>query len=242
MLWRYPMEAASDAIDYVLIFAIIVLFQSLDAAQRAKVTEAELEAKLSEAKLENLRLQLQPHFLFNTLNAISTVMYEDVAKADKMLAQVSDFMRLVLDSSGVQTVPLAEEVRIERMYVDIMKTRLERNLALDVEIDESAREMMIPFMLLQPLLENSIRHGLGSTRSSLDLRIDVRRENGSAIVRVSDNGIGYAPSGSWGIGLRNTTDRLAHLYGARASFRIEASPAGGTVATVVLPLTTKELT
>jgi two-component system, LytTR family, sensor kinase len=228
MLYRYPMEGAGDAVYYSLMMATIYLLEYFMATRK-------VEAKLAQAQLENLRLQLQPHFLFNTLNAISAVMYEDVGKADRMLAQVSDFMRFVLASGGVEEIPLDEELRLERMYVDIMKTRLERNLALDVTIADDAREISVPFMLLQPLLENSIRHGMGSSRMSIELSIDVARQNGCAIIRVADNGLGIDASAERGIGLSNVSARLAHLYGGRASFDIVAREGGGTLATVSLP-------
>jgi two-component system, LytTR family, sensor kinase len=228
MLVRYPMEAAGDAVYYSLMMTSIYLLDRFIAMRR-------LEAQLAKAQLENLRLQLQPHFLFNTLNAISSVMYEDVAKADRMLAQVSDFMRLVLASGGAEEIPLDEELRMEAMYVDIMKTRLERNLALAVTVADDARETSVPFMLLQPLLENSIRHGMGSSRTSIQLAIDVRRHNGTTSIRVSDDGIGYAAGSMPGVGLTNVTSRLRHLYGSDASFSIERRGGGGTLATLILP-------
>ncbi|MBV8639219.1 MAG: histidine kinase [Candidatus Eremiobacteraeota bacterium] len=234
MYWRYPMELAGDVFDYSLLLGLIALFDYIAARRKMEVKEAELEAKLSEAKLENLRLQLQPHFLFNTLNAISSVMYEDVRKADQMLSQVSEFMRLVLASGGVQSVTVDEELRIERMYVDIMKTRLERNLMLDIRVDDSAHKALVPFMVLQPLLENSIRHGMGTTRTSIDLEIDVSRNNGSTVIHVSDDGVGYG-GGPAGIGLSNIISRLDYMYGNRATFAIDARNDGGTLATLTLP-------
>lgn len=228
MFFRYQMEAASDAVYYALLMVTIYLLRHFIATR-------DLQAKLAQAQLENLRLQLQPHFLFNTLNAISSVMYEDVGKADRMLAQVSDYMRLVLASGGAQEVSLDEELRMERMYVDIMKTRLERSLSLDVRVAEDAHDAMVPFMLLQPLLENSIRHGIGSSRTSIELGIDVARANGSTVIRVSDNGLGVDASAPRGIGLSNVVARLQHLYGADATFQINARDGGGTLATVRIP-------
>ncbi len=235
MVWRYPMEAAGDVFDYALMIGFIYLVWALSSGRKAELKEAELEGKLAEAKLDSLRLQLQPHFLFNTLNAISSVMYEDVRKADQMLTQVSEFMRSVLASGGVQSVTIDEELRVERMYVDIMKRRLERNLMLDVHVDDAARDALVPFMLLQPLLENSIRHGMGSTRTCIDLEIDVARRNGSTVIRVADDGVGYAEDASQGIGLTNIISRLEYMYGERASFQIGARDDGGTLATVTLP-------
>ena len=232
---RYFMELAGDALDYAIAYAVISLIFARQEADNAKIRQADLEARLAEAKLESLQLQLQPHFLFNTLNAISSVMYEDVAKADKMLAQVSEFMRLVLASGGVQSVPLDDELHVERTFVDIMKTRLERHLQLAVHVEEDARDTLVPFMLLQPLLENSIKHGLRGEKSSLELAIDVHRANGSTVIRVSDNGAGYVDGATWGIGLSNTATRLQYMYGDRASFSIERARPQGTVATVTLP-------
>jgi two-component system, LytTR family, sensor kinase len=227
-IYSYTQEAAGDVVYFTLIMGSIYLVLHFVATR-------DLETKLARAQLENLRLQLQPHFLFNTLNAISSVMYEDVDKADRMLAQVSDFMRLVLASGGAQEIPLDEELRMERMYVDIMKTRLERNLALNVHVDDDARDTSVPFMLLQPLLENSIRHGMGSARTSIELDIDVARRNGSTLIRVSDNGLGFDPSKPRGIGLNNIASRLSYLYGSRARLDIRARDGGGTLAEVSLP-------
>ncbi|HTU70403.1 MAG TPA: histidine kinase [Candidatus Baltobacteraceae bacterium] len=224
----YISEAPSDLVYYCFIAVPLYLIGHALAAR-------DLEAKLAKAQLENLRLQLQPHFLFNTLNAISAVMYEDVVKADRMLAQLSDFMRLVLASGGVEEIPLDEELRMERMYVDIMKTRLERNLALEVAVADDARGMSVPFMLLQPLLENSIRHGMGSARVALALGIGVVRRNGSTVIEVSDNGIGFDPLAPRGIGLTNVAARLQHLYGTDASLAIRARDGGGTLVTLNLP-------
>ena len=228
MLLRYPMEGAGDVVYYGLLMTSLYLIDHFVASR-------ELETKLAQAKLENLRLQLHPHFLFNTLNAISSVMYEDVEKADAMLAKLSTFLRTVLDSNSVHTVSIDEELAIERMYVDIMTTRLERTLELRVDVAEDAKESEVPFMLLQPLIENSIRHGMGSSRGSLELAIEVRRSNGTTVIDVIDNGLGYEASATPGIGLSNVSSRLAYMYGAAGSFAIAARPGGGTRATVQYP-------
>lgn len=235
MLYRYPMEASNDVLSFVTIAAIVTFLDRLRAARAAELHAAELQTKLAQAKLENLRLQLHPHFLFNTLNAISTVMYEDVRKADAMLAKLSDFMRMVLASSDVQQVSIDEEVAIERMYVDIMTARLERSLTLSICIEDGAGDASVPFMLLQPLLENSIRHGMSGTRTSLDLSINVRRANGSTVIRVCDDGQGVNPGAARGIGLNNVESRLTYMYGKQASIALEPRETGGTQATIVFP-------
>ncbi len=228
MILRYPMEAAGDTVYYGIIMASLYLINHFVATH-------DLEAKLSEAKLENLRLQLHPHFLFNTLNAISSVMYEDVAKADAMLSKLSDFLRTVLDSGTVHTVSLDEELAVERMYVDIMTTRLERKLTLNVAVDDDAKDSTVPFMLLQPLLENSIRHGMGSSRATLDVAIGVSRANGRTVIRVDDDGLGIDSGAIRGIGLNNVASRLSYMYGEDATFSIAPLPQGGTRATLAYP-------
>jgi two-component system LytT family sensor kinase len=226
-------EAANDLVYFGMLMGTLYLINRFIETQ-------ELEAKLAEAKLENLRLQIQPHFLFNTLNAISTVMYEDVERADAMLTKLSDFLRTVLDSGSVHVVPLDEELAVERMYVDIMTTRLERKLNLAVDIAPDAVDSTVPFMLLQPLLENSIRHGMGSARSTLDLTILVARNNGQTVIHVDDDGLGFDPDARRGIGLQNVGSRLAYMYPDASTFTIAARPEGGTRATLTFPYQAKE--
>lgn len=235
MQFRYPMEAAGDAATYAIVLALLYLVNGVRAAKAAQLESAQLQAKLAQAQLENLRLQLQPHFLFNTLNAISSVMYEDVRKADEMIAKLSDFLRSVLASGSVQCVPLGEELSLERAYVDIMTTRLEQRLALNIDVAEEAREAQVPFMLLQPLIENSIRHGMTGERSGLGIDVMIRRDNGSTVIEVLDDGIGFLPQRGRGHGLNNVESRLAYLYGDASAFSIAPRDGGGTAVTLRFP-------
>jgi LytS/YehU family sensor histidine kinase len=228
MLYRYPMEAANDVLGFSIMYGAIYVIRRLERGRAAELAAAELRTKLAQAQLENLRLQLHPHFLFNTLNAISAVMYEDVRKADDMLAKLSDFLRIVLESGGVEQVTLEEEMRVEHMYVDIMRTRLERPLRLDVRIAPGARGARIPFMLLQPLIENSIQHGLPTGRGDLDIAIGAEFELGQLVIEIVDNGAGYAADGLHGHGLRNVESRMRQTFGPESSFAIAADPDGGT--------------
>jgi two-component system, LytTR family, sensor kinase len=236
MLYRYPMEASNDLIIYAVISGFIYFFDRLAAARQAEIDAADLQAKLAEAQLENLRLQLNPHFLFNTLNAISSVMYEDVGKADEMLTKLSDFLRIVLASNGVHQVPVDEEMDVERKYVEIMTTRLEQRLGLRVNVDDDAAAASVPFMILQPLLENSIRHGTPVDRGGIEIEIAVARRNGSTVISVSDDGTGFAPVGnSGGHGLDLVRSRLVHMYGDTATFTIARRDGGGTCAVLTFP-------
>jgi two-component sensor histidine kinase len=240
LAYRYPMEAAGDVVWYSLIAGSSYVAVRLQAARAAHLRATELQRRLAEAQLENLRLQLNPHFLFNTLNAISSVMYDDVRKADAMLAKLSDFLRTVLAASGVANVRVDEELAVERQYVEIMTTRLERRLDLRVTVAEAARDAHVPFMLLQPLIENSIRHGM-SDRPSLTLEIDARRDGSQTVIEVRDDGCGCVSNPTAGIGLGNVRSRLMHLYGDAASFSLEPRDGGGTRAIVIIPFSNEAL-
>ena len=235
MFYRYPMEASKDVLYFLVSIGFINFFDGLERGRAATLAASELQTQLAQAQLENLRLQLHPHFLFNTLNAISAVMYEDVAKADRMLAQLSDFLRVVLASGNVQVVPLEEELNVERMYVAIMTTRLEQRLALTVDVEPEARDAQVPFMLLQPLLENCIRHGMPPGRDRLDITIGVRRVNGSTLVEVTDDGSGFREGARRGHGLAIVESRLAHLFGDASDFAIATAAAGGTRVSLRFP-------
>jgi len=241
MTYRYPMEFSNDLIGFTVIVGAYSFYQRLRIAQAQQLASAELQTKLVQAQLENLRLQLQPHFLFNTLNTISSVMYEDVRAADAMIAQLSDLLRLTLRASRAHEIPLAEELEITRLYLDLMQKRFENKLRVSYEIDASLNSSLVPQLILQPLLENSLRHGMKAGSSAMDISIAAHRENGSMILQVSDTGCGLgeiAPSGVFGrgLGLSNIRDRLAHLYGDRQQFSIANRASGGAEVTLRVPL------
>jgi sensor histidine kinase YesM len=243
MTYRYPMEFSNDLIGFTIIVGAYSFYQRLRIAQAQQLASAELQTKLVQAQLENLRLQLQPHFLFNTLNTISSVMYEDVRVADAMITQLSDLLRLTLQASRTHEIPLAEELEITRLYLDLMQKRFENKLRVSYEIDPSLNSSLVPQLILQPLLENSLRHGMKAGSSAMDLSIAAHRENGSLILQVSDTGSGLGeidPSGVFGrgLGLSNIRDRLAHLYGDRQQFSIANRPSGGAEVTLRVPFHT----
>ena len=228
MVYRYPMEAAKDDIFFWFIYGCVYFWQWREGT-------LQLQAQLARAQLKNLRLQLHPHFLFNTLNAISSVMYEDVRKADEMLAKLSDFLRTVLDYSGVEEVPLCEELRVEEMYVEIMRTRLEQKLSFKTQVAPDTADSMVPFMLLQPLIENSIKHG-SIEGHPLTIEIDAKMLDGKLQLRITDDGKGISEITGRGHGLGNVRSRLEHTFADEAPLAIQASPKGGTQVTVLLPL------
>ena len=241
MTYRYPMEFSNDLVGFTVIVGLYSFYQRLRIAQAQQLAAAELQTRLAQAQLENLRLQLQPHFLFNTLNTISAVMYEDVHAADAMIAQLSDLLRLTLRASRSHEIPLAEELEITRLYLDLMQKRFENKLRVTYSIDASLNETLVPQLILQPLLENSLRHGMKAGSSTMELSIAAHRENGSLILQVSDTGSGLGendPKGVFGrgLGLSNIRDRLAHLYGDKQLFSIANRPSGGAEVTLRVPL------
>jgi two-component system LytT family sensor kinase len=245
MLYRYPMEFSNDLVGYSVFVTVFYFFERLRIAQAQQLAAAELQTKLVQAQLENLRLQLQPHFLFNTLNTISSVMYEDVRVADAMITQLSDLLRLTLQASRAHEIPLAEELEITRLYLDLMQKRYENKLRVTYAIDPSLHETLVPQLILQPLLENSLRHGMKPGNSAMELSIAAHRENGSLILQVSDTGSGLGeidPTGVFGrgLGLSNIRDRLAHLYGDRQQFSFLNRATGGAEVTLRVPLHTAD--
>ncbi len=241
MMYRYPMEFSNDLLSYTVFVTVFYFFERLRIAQAQQLAAAELQTKLAQAQLENLRLQLQPHFLFNTLNTISSVMYEDVRAADAMITQLSDLLRLTLQASRAHEIPLAEELEITRLYLDLMQKRFENHLRVTYSVDPSLNTSLVPQLILQPLLENSLRHGMKPGNGAMELSIAAHRENGSLILQISDTGSGLGeidPSRVFGrgLGLSNIRDRLAHLYGDRQQFSISNRPGGGAEVTLRVPL------
>lgn len=242
MSWRYPMEYCNHLLGYSILVSVVFLFDQYRDSQRRQIATARLESKLAQAQLGNLRLQLQPHFLFNALNTISTVMYEDARAADEMIARLSDLLRLTLASSQAQEVPLADELEILDRYIQIMRARFEDRLTVSVDVERGAETALVPQLILQPLVENSIRHGVDPATSTVRVSVQARRENGSLRLEVRDRGPGIeggreAAMGK-GIGLTNTAERLGHLYGAGQRLDIGNDPEGGLVVTVELPFHT----
>jgi two-component system, LytTR family, sensor kinase len=243
MLYRYPMEFSNDLVSFTSIIGLYYYFQRFRLAQAQQLAAAHLQTKLAEAQLENLRLQLQPHFLFNTLNTISTVMYEDVHAADVMLTQLSDLLRLTLQASRTHEIPLVEELQITRLYLDLMQKRFEDKLRVNYAIDSALNNSLVPQLILQPLLENSLRHGMKPGDEVMNILVTAQRENGSLVLKVADTGTGLGSMDSTaafgrGVGLSNIRDRLAHLYGAGQAFSIGNRAAGGAEVILRVPYRT----
>jgi signal transduction histidine kinase len=205
-------------------------------AQDRTLRAAQLETRLAEAQLQALQRQLHPHFLFNTLNAISALMHRDVEAADQMLARLSDLLRMALDQPGVQEVPLKDELDFLEKYLEIEQARFGSRLSVRFDVDPETLDACVPNLLLQPLVENSIRHAVAVRVEPGSIEVTARRVGDRLQLQVRDNGPGL-PKGRLqgsgaGVGLANTRSRLEHLYGASQQLQF-AEPAGGGLAVIV---------
>jgi two-component system, LytTR family, sensor kinase len=198
-----------------------------------------LERELARAELRALKMQLNPHFLFNTLHAISALVAASPKEAEMMIARLSDMLRSSLDSSGQQEVTLEQELRFLQLYLDIEQMRFRDRLQVRIQLDADAAGAMVPNMLLQPLVENSIRHGIERVSRKGRIDIQARLDGEQLILSVADNGAGLPADRSgvdgFGVGLRATRGRLERLYGSRFSLVLRARAEGGVEAVVVLP-------
>ena len=214
-------------------WVIVGIFYGLDYyfnARDAQVRAAQLEGQLARAELEVLRGQLQPHFLFNTLNLVSSLIHTDAASADDMVGDLGSLLRMSLETHATQEVPLAEEMKSVELYLNIQRLRFQDTLTVDIQIDPATLEARVPHLILQPLVENAFRHGISKRVGQGLLKIHSQQDHGIVKVRVSDNGPGAVlHSTTTGIGLSNTRARLEKLYGGRAALNLKNSPAGFSV-------------
>jgi two-component system LytT family sensor kinase len=194
----------------------------------------ELRTQLVQARLDALRGQLHPHFLFNTLNAIATLMHEDVDAADRMLTHLGDLLRLSLERGSAE-ITLGEELGFVERYLAIMQHRFSDRLTVRYETGEAVANALVPTFVTQPLVENALEHGIARRRGPGRVEIAARRENGVLELSVSDDGPGVTAAPSTGIGLSNTRARLHQLYGAASTLTLEAVDGGGTRAVVRIP-------
>jgi signal transduction histidine kinase len=227
---------------YVLLYWALVgvghaLAYSRDARER-RLEAARLEGRLARAELDALKMQLDPHFLFNTLNAISALMHRDVELADRMVARLGDLLRLTLGAGGAQEVPLEQELDFVGRYLEIQKARFGGRLAVELDIEPDTLAAMVPALVLQPLVENAIRHGVAPRPDGGRVEVRARRREGALYLEVRNDGPGLPTDGAGGqregVGLANTRARLRHLYGP--DHRLELSNGGeGVVVTLAIP-------
>jgi two-component system LytT family sensor kinase len=201
------------------------------------------EARLADARLQLLRMQLHPHFLFNTLNAIAELVHENPVTAERMITGLSQLLRETLDSGGVDLVPLDRELELTSRYLDIQRCRFGDRLSARIERHEDASKALVPIFILQPLVENSIKHGIGAHRFAGSIIIRARKEADRLVMEVEDDGPGLDPAAiDDGIGLSNTRERLRAVYGDSHVFDVSSGPAGGARVRLVIPFETDSAT
>ena len=204
-----------------------------------EVQAAELRAQLSASQLEALSAQLHPHFLFNTLQGISTLMHRDPGGADAMLSQLSELLRRTLRRGDRQEVPLGEEMELLGYYVGIMQVRFGDRLIYEHQVDASIMSALVPHFILQPLVENALQHGIARRAGAGRVTVSGARRNGSLVLSIRDDGpsadAGQPSAITEGIGLGNTRLRLERLYGTAQSLTLSPMAGGGMLVELVLP-------
>jgi LytS/YehU family sensor histidine kinase len=232
------LRANASAAVYLIIACFAQAFAYYRRAQDREKEAIALAAGLSRAKLDALRLQLQPHFLFNALNAISTLVHRDAAAADELIGDLSELLRLSLQTSEHE-VPLSRELELLDCYLAIEQARLGHRLKVVREIAPEVSAALVPTFVLQPLAENAIRHGIEPRRGPGTLTVRADLVGGKVRLVVADDGVGLKtsdrPSGRRGIGITNTEERLRALHGESAHLEIVAPESGGVQVQIVFP-------
>ncbi|MEM7356867.1 MAG: histidine kinase [Acidobacteriota bacterium] len=238
-LYLVTAEFPSHVFVYGLLVAGSSAFAYYHTARERERRELELQAELGRAKLRALEMQLRPHFLFNTLNAVvGLVLRKELAAAVAMLNGLADLLRLTLEDDGRQEIPLRRELAFVEKYLAIEKVRFPDRLDWRVEAEPEALDALVPNLLLQPLVENSVRYAVDSSAGGGCLRFRAACRGGQLVLCLVDDGPGLDPRGAssgLGIGLTNVRERLQHLYGEAHTFRLENRPDGGLEATLELP-------
>jgi len=223
--------------------AIAVAFHALDTARRerqARIRASQLETQLAHAQLDALRMQLHPHFLFNTLNTIMALIRDDPQGAEEMVTRLSDLLRLTLETSNVQEIPLRQELDFARKYLDIQRVRFGERLESRFEVAPETLDAPVPTFMLQPVIENAVRHGLDSEAGTCDIRVVSRMSEGGLLIEVHDTGPGIGGGGDQavreGIGISNTKARLHQVYGDRARFELRNDSPIGCVVSIRIPI------
>lgn len=234
----FALRYLSDSLPF---WAMIAAIHALELYRRSReyaVEGAQLRARLAESRLEALSARLHPHFLFNTLQGISTLMHRDVQKADGVLSRLSDLLRRTFQWSERQEVSLAEELGVLEDYVAIAQERFGNKLVVEVSVDEAARSALVPFLVLQPLVENAIEHGVARRSETGHVRVTGECRGPDVVLSVTDDGPGVEPGEEGeGIGLSNTRERLKQLYGDRQSLTTTSLEEGGFRVVLRFPFT-----
>jgi len=224
--------------DLLTFWIIVGISHALDYYSRYRERElraSQLERLLAQAQLDSLKMQLQPHFLFNTLNSIAVLMKEDIDAAEHMLLGLSRLLRLSLENNGTNEVTLKEELDFLSSYLEIEQIRFQDRLRVEIAVDPLAMDARVPNLILQPLVENAIRHGIAPRAAPGLIEVTAQRTNGLVELQIRDDGPGPRGKLSEGIGLANTRARLQQLYGAAHRFDTGEAVGGGFVVNISFP-------
>jgi signal transduction histidine kinase len=235
-LW---MSFHPNLLTYAVIVGLVHAIVFYRRFREHEIQTSRLEARLAEARLEVLRMQLNPHFLFNTLHAIGTLMHRDVDAAERVLTRLSELLRMTIEQVGSHEVPLRVELDFLERYLEIEQIRFADRLIIELRVDPATLDLAVPYLVLQPLVENAIRHGIGPRAGPGRVAIVAARRDGWLEIAVRDDGRGLnprVPEGTGaGVGLTNTRARLEQMYGERHRFEIRSQPAGGVEASLTIP-------
>lgn len=226
-------------------WGVLGIYQAFRYYQKARERElhtTQLEARLAQTRLQVLKFQLQPHFLFNTLNTISELVHKSPESADRMITNLSDLLRISLEKLEVQEVPLQQELDFLQKYVEIEQMRFHDRLKIEMDVAPETLDAIVPNMILQPLVENSIKHGIAPLSQGGTVKVSAERQNGNLLLEVSDDGIGLKnieiSKIPQGVGLKNTRARLNHLYGEKHEFEMRSRKKGGVKLHLTIPYQT----
>ena len=236
---RYLMEFPMDMIVYTIVGVVVAVVARTQSARAREVQVVRLQEQLQRTQLAQLQSQLRPHFLFNSLNTISSAMYDDVDKADGVLQALADLLRKMVDQSRESVVPLQEELRLAESFMEIQEARFSDRLKLSVHVDRGMEDWPVPPLILQPLVENAVQHGMPNGEGTLEVRIQAAPHQGRLQLSVEDDGRGWVGGldarRNEGVGLRSTRERLETQYGDSGAFSLSRSAAGGARITMEIP-------
>jgi signal transduction histidine kinase len=242
---RVAFELDAELVNsLVLLWSVFFLLRGIGYYRLYREKEyaaVQLETQFANAQLRALRMQLNPHFLFNTMNSISSLMQTDIVSADKMLEQLSSLLRITLERGDVQLIPLSDEMEFIEMYLAMQDSRFTSRVRQEVFVEPDLHDALVPAMLLQPVIENAYTHGLSRLDRDGVIVVEVRRHNATLMISVINSGTGLHPpstngSGRQGVGLTNVKDRLRLHYGNDQAFTIEELAHAKVRVTLTLPL------
>jgi LytS/YehU family sensor histidine kinase len=228
---RYLMELPQQLMAFAVMVVVISYSEDRRQAHERELRIHAIERQLAGAQLEALQLQLRPHFLFNALNAISAMVYEDAEAADRMIGRLSEFLRRVLHSGAKKEVPLREELNLLELYLDIMRTRFEDKLQCTVEVGKELDCALVPQLVLQPVVENALRYSADPDSGRIRVTVRASRKDGLLSLEVEDGGrsAAFGSANGHGVGLKNLAARLERLYGDQGTLSIQSDSAGARV-------------